>query len=711
MTDAGKSGDEYAQWMVVANHLAQVKGTDYSKPFLPDQISRVIREEASASLIADAFGEAFRKDVTYVDFGDIAKAARQQAVLCWDDARRPFLVTGRTLRGRYRIAAPGPDGTMTEDTITSRQLRRRFADGVMFQDAVPLDVWSTDSTFKDASRWFWDSIRPLFSSMRYLVLAAIVGNILAVAASLFALQVWDRVIPAQSVNSLTVLVIGVGFAVLFELILRLQRAALIDDVGKTVDHRISAGVFSHMLNLKADSRPASLGAMAAQIREINQIREAISSSMLSAAIDLPFLLIYVAIIYLIGGALVFPILIVIPVIVIMGIIAQVPLARLAKQGLSEASLRNGLIVESILKSDEIKLQEAESTMLLRWERTVDVANTIGNKQRWWRNLLMNTTQSFQQLCYIAVVSFGAIGVINGDLTMGQVIACSILTNRAIAPLTQVSAVMGAIQGSIMAKRSIDELTSRPADTANPNHLRRDLDSPDYAIRALKYAYPGHDHTALIIPKLHIKYGERIGIVGRIGSGKSTFLRLLSGIVEPSDGTILLDGTEMKTVSPSDVRRAVGYQSQDSMLLRGTIRDNLAIARPSASDSEMIEACKVAGVLDLIKSNPQGLDLMINEAGQGLSGGQKQSLILARTILRQPKVVLMDEPTASMDDQTEAKFIASLSEWGAGKTIVIATHRLRPLSICDRLIVINEGRIVNDGPKDDVIAKLKSNGGS
>ena len=706
-TDVDPAPSLVDKWLHVADFLATSFGSGYDKRHLSDQINRIIDEQGAISLVAPAFGEAFGKDTVFLDFKDLKLSRRRGSVLCWADNGTPFILTGVTFGGSYRILEIDESGAGTERTIKSRALRKLFASGIAFQDKVPLDIWDANAAFEDKKRWFWGALLPLIKSMRYLLLAALVGNLLAVAVSLFALQVWDRVIPAQSINSLTVLSMGVGFAILFELILRLQRASLIDDVGRDVDLRISGGVFSHMLDMKSDARPQSLGAMAAQIREINQIREAISSSMLSAAVDLPFLFIYVIVIYMIGGVLVYPILAAIPVVLIMGLIAQFPLSRLAKAGLEEASLRNGLIVETVLKSDEVKLNQAEGTMQLRWDRTVGVGNDVNNKQRRWRNLLTNSTQSIQQLAYVSVVILGAMNVIAGDLTMGQVIACSILANRSIAPLTQVSAVMGAIQGSIIAKKSIDELMSRASDTPGPQHLRRDLRQPEFSLRSVRYSYVGTDHVSLQIPNLDIKYGEKIGVVGRIGSGKSTLLRLLSGLAEPSEGTVLLDNTEMGLTHPADVRRAIGYQAQGSSLLRGTIRDNLAIARPSATDDEIIAACNVAGVLTLIKENPRGLDLLINEAGEGLSGGQKQSLLLARAILRDPAILFLDEPTASMDDQTEAIFVESLKNWGSDRTIIIATHRLRPLSICDRLIVINAGRIAMDGPKREIMDQLKS----
>ncbi len=697
------------RWLIVSRYLSTVFTRQFDLRSLSDQISRITNENGSPSLILRAVSDVFEKDLLFLDAGEVGARRATSPVVAWFEDGTPFILLGRTFSGNYKVSQIAGTGEFVETTIPKREFKKRLQGAVQFLDRVPLDVWEASSDLSDKTRWFWGSIRPLIKSLRHLILAAFVGNLLAVGVSLFALQVWDRVIPAQSINSLTVLMIGVGVAIVFEFALRLQRASLIDDVGKVVDRSISSSVFGHMLDMKSDARPASLGSMAAQVREINQIREAISSSMLNAAIDLPFVVLYIAVIYMIGGSLVFPIVAVIPIVFVIGLIAQFPLAKLAQEGLEEASLRNGLIVESVLKSDEIKLQQAETTMQLRWEKAVEVANTVSNKQRRWRNFLTNATQSLQQVAYIFVVALGANLVIAGDVTMGQVIACSILANRSIAPLTQVSAVMGALQGSIVAKRSIDELMQRPADTPTPQHLRRELSTPSFALHNLKYAYPNTEHGSLNIPKLDIEYGSKVGIIGRIGSGKSTLLRVLSGLAAPSEGTILLEGTEIESIHPSDLRKTVGFQSQGAALLRGTVRDNLTIAKPSATSDEMVAACEISGAMSLIKDNPRGLDLMINEAGEGLSGGQRQSLLLARTILRDPKVLLMDEPTASMDDQSEANFISSIQKWGADKTLIIATHRMKPLSICDRLIVIEGGRIALDGPKDDILARLNGGG--
>lgn len=696
------------EWLELATYFESVLGVSLDVHHTEDRLRRVVVENGSRYLAAKAIADGLGCDSIYCEFAELRRVTIADPMLAWSDKTQPFLIIGRTFGGRYRIVQ-FREGEPQERIISKRALRQIYAGGLLLVKRAAFDIWERESSAEAPKRWFWSSLRPFSRVSRHLVAASIVGNTLAVGVSIFALQVWDRVIPAQSLNSLTVLMIGVFVAILFELTLKLQRASLIDDAGRTADRLISSRVFKHMINLKSDVRPPSLGSLASQIREINQIREAMSSSMLSAAIDLPFSLIFVGVIFLLGGLLVMPILVAMALVLLIGLIAQIPLARLAKDGMEEANLRNGLIVETVLKADEIKLQQAEPTMELRWLRAVETANDIGVRQRRLRNFLTSSAQSIQQMAYICVVSLGAYFVITGDFTVGEVIACSILTNRALVPLAQVANVLGALQSSVLSKRSIDSLMTLATDIPGKHHLRRRLNAPSYALKNFRYSYPGTEVNGLIIPKMDIPHGTHVGIVGKIGAGKSTFLRVLSGLIEATQGAILLDGTELKNIHPDDLRRAIGFQSQQASLMRGTVRDNLKVAKPSASDEHLMQACEISGAQELVTRNPHGLDLVVNEAGEGLSGGQKQSILLARTILRDPPIVLLDEPTASMDSQTEANFIRVLSQWGRDKTIVIATHRSPPLSICSRLMVIDEGRITLDGPHDEVMENLRRNG--
>lgn len=327
-------------------------------------------------MLAETIAAALSKDIIYIEFTDLVTFKRKFPILVLSNSNIPLIIIAKAANNSYAVAGTDEKDQMTDVIATADQAKQQWSKGIIFEDRPPLDVWQQEFELKGASNWFWGSLKPLLKSMKYLIWAALFGNILSIAVSLFAMQVLDRVIPAQSANSLVILVTGMILAVNSELILSLQRAALIDQVGKGVDHDISASVFRYMMQLKADARPASLGSLASQIREINQIREAMSFSMLSAAIAIPFVFFYLVVIFLIGGILVYPLLAVIPIVLAMGLIAQFPLSKLANWGLEEASLRNGFIVETILKSDVVKLQEAENTLQLRWNNTVEKGQEV-----------------------------------------------------------------------------------------------------------------------------------------------------------------------------------------------------------------------------------------------------------------------------------------------------------------------------------------------
>lgn len=690
-------------WVNIRNFLSNDKLSNPES--FHEIINRVLFESGPAEDLGQAVSESLDKDILKIDIYDVKKGKCDWPVIGWNKNKNPFVIVGKTFRNEFRvILGDQPEGQKNETILSARQLKKEFEAGFSLHDRIEFDAWETLGE-KHSRRWFWRAIAPMGKAMRYLSLAAITGNMLALGVSLYALQVWDRVIPARSENSMIVLLIGVFAAIILELVLRLQRAALIDEVGSEIDKDISARAFGQVLGLKSDARPQSLGSTAAQLREIAQIREATSSTILGAAIDLPFSLIFLFVIYMILPQVLLPLVGAIALVCILGLLAQLPLSKLAKAGLEEAAIRNGLIVEVVTKADELKLNNAHKSMLLRWNKVVETANNISNKQKRWRSLLSNVTQAITQSAYILVVSFGALMVLAGEATMGAVIACSILTNRTMAPLMQITSVAASIQGAIMAKSGLDEMMSRPTDIPNKKHLRRDLETPDFHFKNVRYNYPNIEQPSLIIPKLEIPYGAKIGLLGRVGSGKSTLLRLLSGLVEPTQGTVLLGGTEARVIHPDDLRNAIGFQSQAAHLIRGTVRDNLLVARPHATDKELLQACKISTALKLIINNPRGLDLQINESGDGLSGGQRQSLLLARTILRNPTVALFDEPTSSMDPNSELEFIANLKKWGARKTLILATHRTPPLDLCDHLIVLEEGKIALNGPKSEVLQKL------
>ena len=536
------------------------------------------------------------------------------------------------------------------------------------------------------------------------------GNLLAVGTSLFAMQVWDRVVPARSLHTLWVLASGVALALVLELLIRTVRVSIADHFGKQVDQRLSAMFFARVLDIRNDARPRSPGTLVAQLRDLEQLRELLTSSTLGVLIDLPFVAGFLVIIWLLGGWLVLVPLVAIPLLVLPGLVAQIPLARLSQQGMSEAALRNAILMESIYRAEDIKALQAEPRFRKLWDRVNTVNGEIGLKQRFIAGLLLNLSQTVQQLAYVGVLVAGVHGILDGGLSFGAVLACSILTSRTIAPLSQIPAVLGRIQNARVGKQGLDALLTLPLDhdPARDTYHRPALVGR-YRFEQVVYGFDPQEKPVLNIPQLQIAPGERIAVLGRVGAGKSTLLRLLGGLATPVQGRILFNDTPLPLIDPADVRRDVGMVMQESSLFYGSLRDNLLVADPLATDEAMLQALRLACADRLLLNQVHGLDLTIRENGVGLSGGQKQALILARTLLRAPNVLLLDEPTASLDEATEQAVIARLRPWLGQRTLVVATHRYAVLALVDRIIVVDNGRIVRDGPKDAVLAALRGKG--
>jgi ATP-binding cassette subfamily C protein LapB len=552
----------------------------------------------------------------------------------------------------------------------------------------------------------WFNALALKEWPRYVdvMLASLVANVLALAGILFSMQVYDRVIPAQSLPTLWVLFSGVIVAILFELGLRLMRTYLIDLVGKRADLRISDVVFGHALRTRQDAISKSTGSFIAQLRELEQVRELMTSTTVSAVADMPFFFLFLFIMWLIAGPIVLIALIAVPLLVIPGWLAQKPLARLANEGMREAALRNAMLVEAVQGIEDIKLLRAEPRFENKWNLANKISADISMRQRGVVNLLMTWTQEVQNVMYALVVLAGCYLVMQGEMTTGALVGASILTSRMIAPLAQLSGLFARWQQAKVARKGIDELMQRPVDQPEQQtRVHRASLRGNYALDRVVFQYGKDDRSpALAIQKLTIQAGEKIAVLGRIGAGKSTLLRVLAGLVPPQDGHILLDGVELRNLDPADIRRDMTLLSQDANLFYGTIRENLVLGAPMADDAALGQALTLSGALSFVQSRPMGLDNVIFEGGAGLSGGQRQSMLLARTVLSDPQIVLLDEPTASLDEASERHVIDGLKRWLGSRTLVVSTHRASLLALVDRIIVIDGGRIVMDGPKEQVL---------
>ncbi|AWH87293.1 type I secretion system permease/ATPase [Limnobaculum parvum] len=555
--------------------------------------------------------------------------------------------------------------------------------------------------------WLFQLIAKDAKFYSQIALGALFGNILALSSALFSMQIYDRVIPAQSYSTLWVLFIGVMLALLMDMGLRLARSHLADAIGKKTDLFMSGMFFSRALRMKNDSRPNSTGAFVAQLREIEHIRELLTSTTVVAMVDMPFILIFIAVIAFIGNSLAFAPLLAIPLVIIPGLIAQWPLSRLSQKGIRESAIRNAMLVETVEGLEDIKIMQAEDRFLRTWNECNTTTAQISLEQRHWSSLITNWCQFIQQLVYISVIALGVYLVINNDITTGTLIACSILSSRTVAPLGQLASVLTRWQHAKMAKTGLDEFLKKPLDQKPFSEtLHTDKIKGNFSLKNVKYRFSADAPMVLDINKLEIKPGEKIAILGSIGAGKSSLLRLISGIAETTEGELLLDGLVMKDISNNDIRRDIAYLPQGAQLFHGTIRDNLIMGKPQTSIEQIVDVLNIAGAASLLKTG-KGLDLSIAEGGRGLSGGQKQTLLLARTLLRNSPVLFLDEPTANMDEKLEKHVVASLHDHIKNKTFVVVTHRQAPLRLVDRVIVMNQGNIILDGPRDQVLQKLQA----
>lgn len=556
--------------------------------------------------------------------------------------------------------------------------------------------------------WFWSIISRDWKRYIDVMIASCIANVLALATILFSMNVYDRVIPAQSVPTLWVLAGGVLIAAIFEFGLRVARIYLSDIIGKRADLKISDLVFGHALRIKNKDRSKSTGTFISQIRELEGVRELVTSTTISAIADLPFFFLFLVIFWLIGGDLFWVMILVVPVMIVPGILIQKPLAKLASDGMRESSIRNATLIEAVQGIEDIKMFRAESRFQNQWNHMNEVSANISMQQRKLVGVVTAWTQKVQGLTFAVVVLIGCFAVMKGDMTTGALVACSILSSRMLGPIAQISGVLGRLQQAKVAKISLDELMKKPIDQPDHAHLiHRPVILGDYELSNAIFKYSeSNQKITLGIQKLEIKAGEKIAILGRNGAGKSSFLQLLAGMQELIQGQIKLDGIDLGLIDPSDIRRDIGLMNQNAHLFFGSLRENLKLGAPLATDQEIINALELAGALNFVQEKKEGLDFQILEGGTGFSGGQRQALLLARLLLCNPNILLLDEPTASIDDISEKQFIDNLKGWLGTRTLIVATHRRAILDLVDRIIVIHDGKIVMDGDKNTVLNKFQ-----
>ncbi len=624
----------------------------------------------------------------------------KQACILWE-----IVESGKGIS--FRVQFPETEDEKQE--IAQERLAKVY-DGYSYfvRPVARMDERAGPAEIDTSKDWFKGALWAHRSLYVEVILAAFIINVFALASPLFIMNVYDRVLPNSAIDTLWVLATGVFVVFIFDFILKNLRAQFLDHAGRRADIKISASLFEQLMGMTMASRPASAGVMASHMKEFETLRDFFTSSTMAALVDLPFTIMFVLIIMMIGGPIAFVPVVAAILVIAMGLILQGPMQKIIRQSMNESALKNALLFETITGLETIKSQAAESHAQRRWEELTDKSSGTAVKSRKLAAYATNGAVLIQQLASAAVVIVGVYLTTSEYITMGALIACVILTGRALAPLAQVAGLMTRLNQSKEALVHLDELMKKPVERPAGKHfisipnMRGQIDFKDVVFK-----YPGQTRPALNNVSFNIEPGGHIGIIGAVGSGKTTIERLLHNLFQPESGTVQLDGTDVRQIDPGDLRRNIGVVQQSPQLFYGSIRENITMGHEMATESAVLRAAEMAGVMEFIKDSEAGLDTPVGERGEALSGGQRQAVAVARALLYDPSLLILDEPTASMDPASENRLRQRLEHITDGRTVLLITHKGAMLTLVDKLILMDRGKMVAFGPKDEIIKRLQN----
>lgn len=637
-------------------------------------------------------------------------AAALPAILVLKDNKACVLL-GWTADGAARLLLP--ETGQGSVTLGPDELAARYTGVVLFvRPHFRFDSRTPDVRRPRSRHWFWGAVLAQRGVYRDVLWAALLVNLFALAFPLFSMNVYDRVVPNNAVETLWALAIGVVLVLGGDLFMRTLRGRFVDEASARIDVQISATLMEKVLGLRLEHRPESVGSFAANLRGFEQVRDFIAASTVTTLIDLPFALLFVAVVAWISPWLAVPVLVAGLAILALGWTLQERLHTLAETTYRATAQRNATLIESLTGIETIKAQGAEGAIQARWERANAFLAKANVRMRGLSSTALYGTGTITQLVSVVVIVVGVHLISERQLTMGALIAATMLAGRALAPAGQVVGLLMQYQGARTAMASLDTLMAKPverpaAQDGHASFIQRREFKGDIELRNVKFSYPGRDDSALEGVSFKIQAGERVALIGRVGSGKSTIQRLIMGLYQPAEGAVLLDGIDLRQLDPADVRRNLACVSQDVMLFYGSLRENIAFGLPHADDSAIVAAAETAGMADFVNRHPRGFDMPVGERGESLSGGQRQGVGLARAILHNAPVLLLDEPTSAMDFSTESYVTQRLNAFAHHKTVVLVTHRTSLLQLVNRAIVIDGGKVVADGPRDAIMQALQS----
>jgi ATP-binding cassette subfamily C protein LapB len=681
--------------------MARFLGTPVQAERLRDSLASHDLEHGP-TLSPDAMGELLRHAGlvgSVLPVGRPRRPTELPAVLLGEGGR--CLVALSLKDGRYECHVPGIEGAswLTAEAVAQEVPRAVW---MAVRPAMHFDTRSLLYTLPQAKRWFWDT----FNRNRWMFAWALMGtlalNLFGALVPFYSMAVYDRVIPNNALGSLGVLTVAAVMLIGFELLMRVLRSHLLEAAARRIDVALSAQVYAQCLRMRAASRPASGGVLANTVRDFEAVREFFATSTLTVLGDLPFMLLYVAVIAMVGGWLAIVPLLFIPVLLGIAFASRRPLARQVNASMKESSQRTAHLFETMNGLDNIKSLGAEAWARRKWEGLTQLIaqNSLETREITSRVTYLNTM--VLALANIAVVAVGAVLMSEHAMTMGQIIAVSLLTGRALAPISQIAGLVVRWEQTKLSYEALDKIMKAPTDEA-PVSLQAPPLTGRLEFRDVNFAYPNLPPVVEGL-NLRVRPGERVGIIGKLGSGKSTLLRLILNQYAPTTGSVLVDDIVNTQLEPLSLRRQIGYVPQDVTLFHGSLRENIELGRVQSSDAALLDAMRVAGLDEVIAGLPAGIGTQVGERGERLSGGQRQLVAIARALLTKPRLLLMDEPSSMIDPGNEQKLIGRLRALG-DTTIVLVTHRMAMLALVDRLVVMDKGRVVADGRRDEVLRAL------
>ena len=640
------------------------------------------------------------KTVNREKIKDITKLALP-SVLLLDKKRACVLVSYNLKEGTAQVIIPGLISGETQMSID--KLESEYTGEVIiikpeynFNNRIEKEV-----VVENPKEWFWGTLKRNNGIYTQVIVVSLFINLFILATPLFTMNVYDRVLPNNAIETLWALFIGISLVMLFDLLLKILRSHFLGIASKRADTIMSNKIFSHLLNIKLEAKPASTGQFVSRLQSFENVREFFTSATITAIVDLPFALIFILVIYFIAGPLAY--VTIVTVILSLGLswYFQKPLKSIVEKSVKEDQIKQTTLIETVSGLEIIKSVKAQNRMKTHWDNSVSKTVHYSDKGHFLSQTVTYLTAFISQFSNIAIVAAGVYLAQEGEITMGAIIAAMILNGRVIAPISQLVGMIIKFDRTMLSLNNLDEVMRMPVEKENKSYISRPNLKGDIELKDVQFSYKDQNRQTLKDINIKIKQGEKVAILGKIGSGKSTLLKLIMNLYEPTKGSVLIDGLDTRQIDPTDLRHAIGSVPQEPFLFMGTVKDNLTIGEQYVSDEEILRVSKIAGLDDFLGKHEAGYDLLVGERGDGLSGGERQSVTLARALISDPNIIILDEPTNSMDRQTEKSFINKLQNIVQEKTLVVVTHKTSLLQLVDRVIIIEDGKVIVDGPKEEV----------